>query len=73
MTLGISLIPTHYMKNYKLQIFIRNGLESRHLSDVTLDTTHFEQFIQIKELSVFNPQSYLTFSLQELPTPEDIE
>lgn len=59
------------MKKYRLNISVRNGMQDRHIEHVELDTTHFTDSLRIKELSVFNPESYLTFSLEELPDLED--
>lgn len=58
------------MKKYKLNISVRYNTQDRRIDSVELDTLHFEEFLRIRELSVFNPESWLTFSLEELPEPE---
>jgi len=55
------------MKKYKLNVSVRQNMQDRHIESIELDTTHFSEFLRIKELAVFNPESYLTFSLEELP------
>lgn len=59
------------MKKYKLNVSVRNGVQARHIEHVELDTLHFTESLRIRELSVFNPESWLTFSLEELPDLED--
>ena len=58
------------MKKYKLNVIVRNGLQDRHIESIEIDTVHFVEFLRMKELTIFNPESYLTFSLEALPEPE---
>lgn len=58
------------MKKYKLGISVRQGMLEKHIEDIELDTTHFSEFVRMKELLVYNPEAYLVFSLEELPEPE---
>lgn len=45
----------------------------KHIEDIELDTTHFAEFVRMKELLVYNPEAYLVFSLEELPEPTEAE
>ena len=61
------------MKKYKLNVSVRYQMQDRNIASIELDSLHFAEFLRIKELSIFNPESWLTFSLEELPEEVEVE
>ena len=54
---------------YKLTIRIRKGMEERELESYELDTIHWAEGFRVKDLTVFDKESYLVFGLEEIETP----
>jgi len=52
---------------YKLNIRIRNGGEEREFETYELDFEHFNEAFMVKDLQVYKDNSYLVFSLEEIP------
>jgi len=48
-------------------------MEHHPLGDIILNTETWEDFERIGKLDVFKKDSYLVFSLEELPIEEDLE
>jgi len=52
---------------YKIYVSIRKGLQQTPFTKFELDNQHFEEPFQVKDLSTFKDDAYVTFSLEEIP------
>ena len=59
------------MKKYKISVRVRKGLQETNFTDFELDNQHFHEAFQVKDLSTFKDDAYVTFSLYEIP--EELE
>lgn len=54
------------MKKYKLNITVRKGCEDTPLMEQEIDDRHFTELFQIKKLSTFKEDAWVTVSLEEI-------
>ena len=61
------------MKKYKLNITVRKGFEDTPLMEQEIDNQRFSELFQIKKLSTFKEDAWVTVSLDEIPEEEKVE